>query len=87
MAATQSDLEASLAAAITARGNGNYALARGHLADAEIHLMGIPDQAIGDKRISYRSDIANVYKTLDVLEARTTANNKNRRVFAKFTRE
>ena len=87
MAINQTTLETYLDEAVAAVGTSDYATARTKLAQAEIVLAGMPNHAIGNRRIEYRDQIQTMMDRLDKLEANTTANRKNRRVFAKHTRE
>ena len=87
MAINQTTLETYLDEAVTAVGNGSYSTVRTKLAQAEIVLAGMPDHAIGNRRIQYRNQIQEMFGTLDKLEASSTANKKNRRVFVKYERE
>ena len=87
MAIDKATLDSYLNAAIAAVGNGTYAAAKTALAQAGIVLAGLPDYAIGNRRIEYRQQITAMMDEIDTLAASSVASKKNLRVFGKFTRE
>lgn len=87
MAIDKATLDSYLDTAVTAVGNGTFAAAKTALAQAGIVLAGLPDYAIGNRRIEYRQQIQAMMAEIDTLAASSTTAKKNLRVFAKHTRE
>lgn len=86
MAITQTQLETELEAVKTYLTAGNYAAARASLAAAEVTLVGLPDYGVGGRYVRYREVMSSLKKTLNTLEADSTAAKKNKRVFGKYYR-
>jgi hypothetical protein len=87
MAIDKATLDTYLLSAVTAVGEGAYATAKTALAQAGIVLAGLPDYAIGNRRIEYRQQIEAMMNQLDTLAASSTTSKKNMRVFGKYSRE
>lgn len=87
MAITKSALDAKLELAITEIGDGNFSTAKTYLVQAEAILVGLPDYAIGNRRLEYRDQISKLLAHLDDAAANTTTSRKYTRTFAKCTRE
>lgn len=84
---TQGKLEQEIETAKEQLKVGNYNGARQSLLLAEMTLAGLSNYELGNRKIEYREGIRYIMGRIDEYENRASANkNKNKRVFAKYSR-